>query len=570
MRNTTLLVLAGLLASGLVSVVALGGAALAQEEPRFPEEHKDFLGASSYQAFFGLDLSVQEPAVPLGPITGPPPNVGPNTQVNAPQSPSPNGLFGRSETTVAAEPSNRNLVVGWNDADGFCGPPFNAPCTPAVPTGPGLSGFGFSSDGGATWTDGGAPFPVVTPGGTKITRGDPVLDTGGAGRKTFYYANLAVDITNQSPGFGGMVVHRGSFGGSGFALDHARFIAPVNAPNDFLDKEWLCAGKTSDFKDAVALSVTNFIEVDGIPFFGFGQIEVHPSNDQAASFAAPTIVQPDETISVPLNQGIIDQGSNCAYGPDGELYVTWERGWLFPFFQPNFPVGIQPPQIVFAASFDGGATFGPRTLVADISSGALFPPGGYSRTTANDFPRICVATKKNDPYRGRVYVAYQSSEIANGGTQAQTGGLGHYDTDVFLRFSDDGGASWSVPTLVAGGGDGLLQLWPVVECNQSDGDVDVVWYESQETEIPDFLDGNGTGESLVDVYHARSTDGGVSFGAPLRVTTFTTPWRATASNLTPNFGDYIDFFVNSNRVHVTWADGRNGVPDTFYATVETN
>ena len=88
--------------------------------------------------------------------------------------------------------------------------------------------------------------------------------------------------------------------------------------------------------------------------------------------------------------------------------------WLFPFFQPNFPVGVQPPQIVFASSLDGGATFGARTLVSDISSGALFPPDGYNRGTHNDFPRICVATNDDDPFRGRIYVVYQSSEIANG------------------------------------------------------------------------------------------------------------------------------------------------------------
>ncbi|MGD2115925.1 MAG: sialidase family protein [Acidobacteriota bacterium] len=568
MRTTLGFALAVLLAAGFAWSLGAGNPALAQEDvqkaAQFPEEHKDFLGGSSYRAYFGVDLSTYRPTPPAGALTGPPPQVGDNTQVNAPQFPFPDGLLGRSETTIASDTSNRTLVVGWNDADGFCGPPFNAGCTPAVPTGPGGSGFGFSTDGGASWTDGGAPFPVTTPGGTKITRGDPVLDSGGPGHNTFYYANLAVDITSTSPGLGGFVVHRGAFGQGLFTFDNAVFVASPNAPNDFLDKEWLCAGKTGPYKDRVAVSVSNFIEVQGIPFFGFGQIEVYPSGDRASSFGPRTIVQPDETISVPQNLGIVNQGSNCAYGPDGELYVVWERGWLYPFFG-----GFQTPQIVVATSFDNGASFGPRTLVSDISSAAVFPPGGYNRNTTNDFPRICVAGKDDDPYRGRVYVVYQSSEIANGGTQAQTGGLGHYDTDVYLRYSDDAGATWSAPTLVAGGGDELLQFWPAVECNQSDGDVDVVWYQSEETETPDFLDSNGTGESLVDVFHARSTDGGASFSAPLRVTTFTTPWRATVSNISPNFGDYIDLFVNSNRVHVTWADGRNGVPDVFYSTIKT-
>lgn len=556
------------LAAGLLGVLAAGG----QEEPStFPQEHQALLGGGSYRAYFGLDPSHQAPgdaARTLGSRTGPPPNVSPNTQVNAPQFPFPNGLLGRSETTIAADTSGRFLLAGWNDADGFCGPPVNAPCVPAVPTGPGGSGFGFSTDRGATWSDGGAPFPVVTPGGTKVTRGDPWMDTGGPGKKTYYYANLAWDTTTTNPGLGGLSVHRGQFGQGSFTFDHAVFITPPNAPNDFLDKEALCAGKVSAFKDEVAVSVTNFIEVGGIPFFGFGQIEVYPSTDRGTTFAGPGVVQPDETISVPASTGIVNQGSACAYGPGGELYVAWERGFLSPFFGQDV-AGVWP-QIVFAASFDGGATFTPRTLVSDISSPALFSPGGYNRANYNDFPRICVATKDDDPFRGRIYVVYQSSEIANGGTQAQTGGLGHWDGDVYLRYSDDQGATWSAPTLVAGGGDGLIQLWPTVTCNQSDGDVDVIWYESQETETPDFLDQNGTGDSLVDVFHARSTDGGVSFSPPLRVTEVTTSWGSTATNIVPNFGDYIFHVSNSNQVHVTWADGRNGVPDVFYSTVQTN
>ena len=211
----------------------------------------------------------------------------------------------------------------------------------------------------------------------------------------------------------------------------------------------------------VTVSVTNFIEVAATPFFGFGQIEAYGSTDRATSFTAPTIVQSDETISVPLNQGIVNQGSDCAYGPDGELYVAWERGFLFPFFG-----GAQPPQIVMATSSDGGSTFGARTLVADISSGAFFPPAGYNRGNHNDFPRIAVA--HGGPFRGRVYVTYQDSRIANGGTQATTGGFGDPDVDVYLSFSDDGGATWSAPTLVAGGGDTDLQFWPVVSV-QPDG-----------------------------------------------------------------------------------------------------
>jgi hypothetical protein len=335
----------------VVLMVAVFGVQPSQEQesaPGFPESHKYFLGGGSYMAYFGLDESAVVPPPDRGPGgTGMPPRVGGNTQMNAVQSPPPAGLLGRSETAIASDPSGRFLLAGWNDADGFCGPPFNSGAC-SGPLDIGLSGYAFSADGGRSWIDGGAPFPLAAPAGLKVTRGDPWMDTGGPGQKTYYYANLVVDSTTSNPGFGGMSVHRGEFKAGAFSFDHAVFIPQPNPnPADFLDKEAMCAGKGDFSQDDVAVSVTNFAEVAGIPFFGFGQIEAYVSIDRATSFPTRTIVQPDETLSVPLNEGIINQGSTCAYGPNGELYLAWERGYLSPFFG-QAAAGIFH-QIVFAA-----------------------------------------------------------------------------------------------------------------------------------------------------------------------------------------------------------------------------
>ena len=563
----------------LTSLTVVGATYGEEAEWAFPESHKYFLGSGSYGALFGPVTSSFAPLQSMAPGgTGQPPRLGANIQMNDPQLPAPDGLLGRSETTIATDPSGRFLLSGWNDADGFCGPPFNSGAC-SGPLDIGLSGYAYSLDGGANWTDGGAPFVIPTDMGTKVTRGDPWMDTGGPGRKTYYYANIAVDETTGNPGFGGMTVHTGTFSRRSFEFDYGVFIPQPNPnPADFLDKEALCAGKGGVAKDEVTVVVTNFMEVAGIPFFGFGQIEAYVSDDRAQSFPTRTIVQPDETFDVATNVGIINQGSTCAYGRRGGLYVAWERGFLSPFFGQS-ALGVYH-EIVFAASSDGGATFGPRVLIADISPPGLFPPGGYNRGNYNDFPRIAVA--RSGPYKGRIYVTYQDSQIANGGPQNAavpgpedipcSGGAvdcGHWDGDVYLSFSDNEGMTWSVPTLVAGGGDGLVQFWPVVTV-QNDGDVVVTYNESLETEIPDFLNLDGLGTSLVDIYSATSIDGGMTFGSPMRITEVTTDWGATASNIIPNFGDYIFHVSTSSKDLITWADGRNGVPDAFYATVKTN
>jgi hypothetical protein len=68
------------------------------------------------------------------------------------------------------------------------------------------------------------------------------------------------------------------------------------------------------------VTLTNFIEVCNIPFFGFGQIELYRSLDAGASWSRRNI-QPDESFITDPNDpacgadGIIDQGSMPAVGP---------------------------------------------------------------------------------------------------------------------------------------------------------------------------------------------------------------------------------------------------------------
>ena len=523
---------------------------------------------------------------------GQPPRVGPNIQVNAAQLAFPNGLLGRSETTTAVSDPFLNglLVAGFNDAQGFCGAPFGVACTPQSP--PGLSGYGFSTDGGMTWNDGGGP-PVIN---NAFSRGDPWMDRGGFDNLTFYFANLSVDATTGASV--GVSVHRGHFSGSTFAWENVRvfnapnaqnqcqvFGAPAGtlAPCDFYDKEAIAAAK--DGSGAAYVSLTNFKEVCGFAQFGFGQIEVWRTHDAGDIWQGPVIVSPDVTfITDPTNAscgftGTSQQSSVPAIGPNGEVYVAWQFG---PTFNPGASTNAA---IKVAASFDGGGTFGTPVTVANINSLRGAVPVAYNRDRINDHPRISVAT--TGPFKGRVYVSYASAvaptpagaisacPAPNVGQTCRAQQL--TSIQAFVAFSDDKGQTWtSVPVAPAPPATGLKRWWPVVTV-ESGGNVDVIYYESVEAPVSSGAVCNvsvagganrrrGTAHSLVDVLWAPSTDGGMTFKTPIRVTNTTTDWCRVASNIRPNMGDYIGSFSGGNRVFPVWADGRNGVPDTFYAT----
>ncbi|MPY89468.1 MAG: hypothetical protein GEU99_16265 [Luteitalea sp.] len=207
----------------------------------------------------------------------------------------------------------------------------------------------------------------------------------------------------------------------------------------------------------------------------------------------------------------------------------------------------------------------------------------------NNHPRIAVAS--NGPQRGRVFLTYSSIVTPVSGVPVDVSCPPGVPADrpcvaqnltssqAFLSYSDDRGATWSTPVPLAPPvpPEGVKRIWPTVSVGPG-GIVEVVYYESLEAGItPDpsdiecnqTLQGNvrraGEAVSLVDTYWARSGDGGATFNTPVRVSQVSTNWCGVVSNIIPNMGDYIFSTSIGNRVLPVWADGRDGVPDTFYA-----
>lgn len=99
-----------------------------------------------------------------------------NVQVNDASSDTRADQTTQSETTIVKDPVTGNLIVGWNDSGDFTGVAGNS-----------FTGWGVSSNGGATWTDMG-PLPPLTPNDWSL--GDPSLAVHHASGSV-YFATLA-------------------------------------------------------------------------------------------------------------------------------------------------------------------------------------------------------------------------------------------------------------------------------------------------------------------------------------------------------------------------------------------
>jgi hypothetical protein len=387
-----------------------------------------------------------------------------------------------------------------------------------------LSGLGhaLSTNEGATFDDLG-PMPMNATG---FGLGDPALVAANNGN--FYSAELAFDFSRPLGFESTIAISKSTDGGKTFR-------PPVNPPVadvpifSFQDKEFLAVNNVSNNgRGNLYLSWTNF-QFDETTGFQSAPILFSRSTDGGATFSKPIQVSP---IDLPGIQGDINSGSEPAVGPNGEVYVTWFKFPVSPF--PGPEGGRDDFGAIYVAkSTDRGQTFGLPVLVrtlAPIGFGFGFRTL-FGNFRVNSFPRIDV-----NPVNGEVYIVF--AENRSGPDTPDS-------SDVLFTRSNDGGKSWS-PAIRVNDDDPALdlpndQFFPDVAVNR-DGVIQVIWYDRRLD--PDNL--------KIDVFRARSANGGVSFEANERVTSASaSPAVGYDPFITPTYmGDYVDIKP------VTRGDGR--------------
>ena len=100
------------------------------------------------------------------------------------------------------------------------------------------------------------------------------------------------------------------------------------------------------------------------------------------------------------------------------------------------------------------------------------------------------------------------------------------DTNIFVRYSDDNGATWSAPIRVNDDATTKSQFNPAVAVDETTGDVAVTWYDAR----------NSPGDNTTQIFGTVSDNGGLSFLANVLISAGT----SDASLVDPGF-DYGDY-----------------------------
>lgn len=337
-------------------------------------------------------------------------------------------------------------------------------------------GVSTSTDGGRTWTPTFLPGLSIyaTPAGIHPRVSDPVVAYDAA-HGVWLVATLGV-----SAGLTELLVSR--------SPDGLRWEPPVVAARSdartlAFDKEWLVCDSwpSSPHRGRCYLAYTNVRR---------GEMVVQASADGGLTW--------EEAVS--LGDGFF---ATPVVQPDGGLVMCFLTG-----------SGTRPT-LVAARSADGGATFGPRAVVADVRRSDV------ADLRATPVPSAEAAAD------GRIFLVWHDERFRD-------------RTDVVLTSSLDG-VSWSAPTRVpaVAAGSRLEAFIPAVGVDAATAG------DSTRVAVALYAFAPGAG---VDAWLVQSRNAGASWTRPQRLTarTMAIPWIAN-TNQGRMLADYVS---------VSWADGR--------------
>ncbi|HEU5198538.1 MAG TPA: sialidase family protein, partial [Ktedonobacterales bacterium] len=253
----------------------------------------------------------------------------------------------------------------------------------------------------------------------------------------------------------------------------------------------------------------------------FSGVAVSRSTDGGRHFASPTLIHPDPTGATFSDKPWI--GVDTTNGPyAGSIYVVWN---LDDNNSPSAP-------IYFSRSTDGGKTFSPGIEISGDSSLCQFgePAGGAlsCNSALGAIPvispdgTISVVYAYLDPNRGAQEEDDNGEGDVNG--DARLGGQANLapchplppdtfaHTHLFVVQSKDGGATWNAPVDAA-----TVYDVPFHFNNSCFRNFSLPAFAADPTNGTLYLSWSDERNGDADILLSRSTDGGTTWDAPVRV-----------------------------------------------------
>jgi len=237
---------------------------------------------------------------------------------------------------------------------------------------------------------------------------------------------------------------------------------------------------------------------------------------------------------------------DIAVGPSGQVMVTYQHD-------------IAPHRSLVYVNLDStgvGGIFGKAILVTGTNVvGFDFIPPQYSRGV--DAETGLAFDRSGGAFNGRVYLVYTDQIPAASN-----------NTDIFIRYSDNDGATWSAPIRVNDDTGVNSQLLPRISLDNGSGKVAVSWYDARND-----VGNGGTGDTDkiadddVEYYAAVITPAvdGVYVSPNQQISAGVS--NAYDANSTIDLGDYSGLDFYNGVIHPFWFDNSNSTGDNPNGTL---
>jgi hypothetical protein len=222
-----------------------------------------------------------------------------------------------------------------------------------------------------------------------------------------------------------------------------------------------------------------------------------------------------------------------AIGPAGQVVVSFQ----------NAGSGVGPDTIQTAVDADGlGANgFANATTAASTNVGGFRPIAPQPQRTIDADGRVAF-DRSPGAHNGRLYLDYVNAPSTTSD-----------DTNIFVQFSDDNGATWSTPVQVNDDTTTNSQFWPRLAVDQTSGNVAVSWYDARNDPGSGPGDRDGVPNTDTEFFATLSFDGGATFLPNVQIST--SPSSAIANpNNGNDYGDYTGLAFFNGIFYPAWAD----------------